>query len=173
MKHFVARHQPRPCRGCSLKAGVGALLGIGIVAWLTEAIGLPLLIAPFGASAVLLFAVPDSPLAQPANVIGGHVIAALLSLALDAVLPDAWWATALAVGVVIGMLAALRLTHPPAGADPLVVMASHPGLEFVLMPVLAGSVLLVLCAWLVHCVPPRQVYPLPPRPPEPANEAAG
>ncbi len=177
MKRLMARHQPPPCQGCSLKAGVGAVLGIGVVALLAEVSGLPLLIAPFGASAVLLFAIPDSPLAQPANVIGGHVLAALTSVGLDALLPDAWWATALAVGAVIALLAAVRLTHPPAGADPVVVMAAHPGFDFVLVPVLLGSVLLVGCAWLVHRLPPRQAYPLPhPHPRHPAavaEESAG
>jgi CBS-domain-containing membrane protein len=162
MRSFFRRHQPPvPCP-CWIKAGLGGLLGIGVVGWLSQVSGAPLLIAPFGASAVLLFALPKSPLSQPANAIGGHLLSAGISLALHAALPAAWWAVALAVGVVIFAMAALRVIHPPAGADPIIVFAggaSGPG--FLVMPILAGAAALVAIAFLVHRLPPRTAYPLP------------
>src|SRR5690606_14950066 len=129
------------------------------------------------ASAVLLFAVPGSPLSQPANVVGGHVLATAIALLLRAALPNQWWAAAIAVGVVIAVLAALRRTHPPARAEPPVVSVADPGLSFLLAPVLAGTVLLVAVATGFHrfsgtiyplAVPQRPV-PVPPvsPPPEP------
>ncbi|MCP5366988.1 MAG: HPP family protein [Hyphomicrobiales bacterium] len=133
---------------------------MGLVGWLGQASGVPFLIAPFGASCVLLFAVPGSPLAQPANVIGGHVLATALALALRAVLPPDWWAISLAVGLVIGAMVALRLTHPPAGADPVVVFLADPGWTFLLAPVLAGAVALVAVAALYHRLPPRTAFPM-------------
>ena len=106
--------------------------------------------APFGASCVLLFSVSGSPLSQPANVIGGHVVATLVGLVLRLLLPNEWWAAALAVGLAIALMAALRVTHPPAGADPLVVFATDPSFGFLVLPVLSGAVVLVSVATLFH-----------------------
>ncbi len=161
MRRFVRRHQPPHSLPSVIKAGLGSLLGIALVALLGQASGWPLLIAPFGATAVLLFSLPESPLSQPAHVVGGHVLSTLLALLLRAVLPMNWWTVALAVGLAVALMAALRLTHPPAGADPIVVFLGDPGFEFLIVPVLAGSALLVLLAWLIHRLPPRTPYPLP------------
>lgn len=161
MKRFIHRHQPPSCRGCWLKAGVGAALAIGFIAWLGEHSGTLLLIAPFGATCVLLFALPDSPLSQPANVIGGHVLATGVALALDPMLPDTPMAIAVAVGAVIALMLLLRLTHPPAGADPLLVMTLHPDATFLVTPILIGAVVLVAIAMVMHRLPPARAYPLP------------
>lgn len=160
------RHQPPAPATIWLKAGVGGMLGIGGLALLSDGLSMPLLLAPFGASCVLVFGVPQSPLSQPANVIGGHLLAMVLSLLLHALLPEAWWAPALAVGLVMAATAAARVTHPPAGADPLVVFLSSPAPEVFALAVTCGSLLLVLTGWLVHRLPPtRTPYPLPVRPP--------
>jgi CBS-domain-containing membrane protein len=122
--------------------------------------GIPLLIAPFGATAVLLFGQPKSPLAQPANVIGGYLLAALVgSLALQ-FLPGIWWASAIAVGLSIAGMLLLRVTHPPAGAVPLVAFGSHLEGQDLFLVVLAGSALLVVIAVVHHLIPPRHQYPL-------------
>lgn len=161
MRRFIHRHQAPSCRGCWLKAGLGAGLAIGFTAWLGDVSGTPLLIGPFGATCVLLFGVPDSPLSQPANVIGGHLLATTLSLALAPILPATPMGMAMAVGAAISLMLLLRITHPPAGADPLLVLSAHPGWSFLLMPVLVGAVVLVALALVVHRLPPSRVYPLP------------
>ncbi|MFD2033014.1 HPP family protein [Ancylobacter dichloromethanicus] len=97
------------------------MIAIGVTGALSFHAGAPLLIAPFGASSVLLFSVPNSPLSQPANVVGGHLVATGVAIALHMVLPGTWWAAAIAVGAAIALMALLRLIHPPAGADPLLV----------------------------------------------------
>lgn len=158
MLTFMTRHQPpQPIRNVLL-AGIGGVLAIGSVGAFTAYAHAPFIMAPFGASCVLLFSVPASPLSQPANVIGGHVVATLVGLLLRLVLPDAWWAAALAVGLAIALMAALRVTHPPAGANPLVVFATDPGFAFLIMPVLAGACTLVAIAMLFHKVS-GTVYP--------------
>jgi CBS-domain-containing membrane protein len=168
LRAYLTRHQPPTGRRRAALAGLGAAIAIAVVGGLGAITGQPLVMAPFGATAVLLFAVPGSPLSQPANVVGGHVLATAIALAFRAVLPDVWWATAIAVGVVVFALAAIRLTHPPAGADPLVVFAADPGVFFLIAPVLVGAVLLVALATLFHrfsgslyplALP---VHPLPP-----------
>lgn len=160
MRHYFARHQPKAHPLRSVLAGLGGVLGIGLVAGISVWSGNPLLIAPFGASAVLLFATHDSPLAQPANVVGGHIIGALVGLTLHAVLPGTWWAAALGVGLAITLMSFLRLTHPPAGGNPLVVFASDPSIGFLFAPVMLGSVCLVATACLYHRLT-RVAYPRP------------
>jgi hypothetical protein len=71
-------------------------------------------------------------------------------LALRPVLPNEWWAVAIAVGLAIAMMSALRITHPPAGADPSVVFAANPGWHYLLFRVLSGALALVLIASLYH-----------------------
>ena len=136
------------------------MVGMGFVGWLGSVTAEPFLIAPFGASCVLLFGVPKSPLAQPANVIGGHMLAAVVALGFRSFLPPDWWAVAIVVGLVIGLMVAVRLTHPPAGATPVVIMLSDPGPMFLLEPMLVGTVALVAIAWVVHKLPPHTPYPM-------------
>ncbi|OED50279.1 hypothetical protein AB838_02730 [Rhodobacteraceae bacterium (ex Bugula neritina AB1)] len=150
MDRYFKRALPPASLRMAVLAGLGAFLAIAVLSLLTTHANILLLMAPFGASCVLLFAVPASPLSQPAHVVGGHVLATAVALALNALLPDTWWALALAVGLSIALMAALRLTHPPAGADPLVVFAADPGISFLLFPVLTGALALVAIAAVFH-----------------------
>ena len=125
------------------------------------------LIAPFGASAVLVFAVPNSPLSQPRNVFFGNVTAALVGCIVEAIfhgrLP--WLAPGLAVGGAIAAMALTGCLHPPAGAVALTALARDPvgkphGFLFVAMPAATGSALLVVMAMIFNNIHPRQKYPL-------------
>nr|WP_068429529.1 HPP family protein [Magnetospirillum sp. XM-1]CUW37749.1 conserved membrane protein of unknown function \ len=160
-RRFIHRHQSRQCLPSWTKAGLGVVLALSTVAMLDQVTGAPMLAAPLGASAVLVFGMPDSPLSQPSSVIGSHLIATFIGLLFDHFLPGGWISMVLSVAVVMVVLAGLRLTHPPAGADPLVVMMTHPGWGFLFMPVLIGALTLVAVAVLIHRLPPRAVYPLP------------
>ncbi|QRM53969.1 HPP family protein [Sinorhizobium sp. BG8] len=160
IKHFTRRHEPRGQFINHVKSGIGAIVSLGAVGFLSIETGMPLLIAPFGASAVLLFGQPKSPLAQPANVVGGYMIAALLSVAIMLGFPGEPVAAVIAVGVTIATMLVLRVTHPPAGAVPLVALAS-PFLPTELFEaVMLGSLLLVTLAVLHHLIPPRAQYPV-------------
>lgn len=150
MRRYLHRHQPPHKPHAAALAGLGAAIAIGVTGALSVHSGAPLLIAPFGASSVLLFSVPASPLSQPVNVVGGHLVSTATAIALHMVLPGSWWAAALAVGAAIALMALLRVTHPPAGADPLLVFASDPGWGFLGMPVGVGAVALVAIAALFH-----------------------
>lgn len=164
-RRFVFRHQNAACMPSWLKGAFGTVVSLGLIATLDDIGGAPLLAAPLGASAMLVFGMADSPMSQPANVVGGHVIATLVGLLFDQFLPGGWMMMGLSVATVMVVLAGLRLTHPPAGADPLVVMMGHPGWSFLLMPVLLGAVTLVAVAVMIHRLPPRMSYPLPVHPP--------
>ena len=160
MRSFFARSQPAPRPRAILLAGIGASLAVGLLALADQAGPWLLLIAPFGASCALLFGAPGSPLAQPSAVIGGHVVATLTALALQAILPDVWWAPALAVGAAIAAMMRLRVLHPPGAADPIVVFALNAKLSFLIAPVLVGAVALVAMATLYHRLT-GVTYPMP------------
>lgn len=147
---FFYRHQPKATLRSAIIAGLGAMIGMGALALVTEFSSWALLMAPFGASCVLLFSVPESPLSQPMNVIAGHVLATLITLSTLAILPYSWWVVAVAVGLSIGLMVALRITHPPAGATPVVVFFTQADWSFVFVPVLSGAALLVAIAYVYH-----------------------
>ena len=100
----------------------GSFLAIAATAYLSAKTNTPLLMAPFGATSVLIFGVPDSPLAQPRNVIGGNFIAALVSLTILHLFGSSPWAMGMAVATAIGMMQLTGTLHPPSGAVALVVM---------------------------------------------------
>ena len=112
--------------GDRLRAGLGAACGIlftGLIAALaTHAGSSPLLVAPIGASAVLVFAVPASPLAQPWSVIGGNTVSGLWALLVVALVPHTALAAAIAVGGAIVVMSLARCLHPPGGAVALSVV---------------------------------------------------
>lgn len=112
----------------------------------------PLVVAPFGASTVLLFGHPNSPLAQPRNIVLGNTVAAVVSVVCVGLLGHAPWVMGLAVAGTIALGQLLRCLHPPAGAIALlgVLLQAKPG--FVLMPVFSGSVLLTLMAVLFSLI---------------------
>jgi len=159
--HLTARHEPSGRFVSHLKSGVGAMVGIGAVGGIAAATSLPLLIAPLGATVVLLFGQPASPLAQPINIFGGYLLATILGVAAAIAFPGMWWVAAIAVGLSIAGMLALRVTHPPAGAVPLVALAA-PAQCLTLFPsILIGCVSLLLLALLHHRLPPRVQYPRP------------
>jgi CBS domain-containing membrane protein len=126
------------------RAGIGAGLGLLLAGLALQGLGIGWLIAPFGASAVLVYAVPNSPLAQPWSVVMGNALSALVALAVITALPHADWAVPLAVGLAIATMLATRALHPPGGAVALLVaLAGKTDWLHVLVPVIAGSFLLV------------------------------
>jgi CBS domain-containing membrane protein len=135
---------------------IGAMLGLFVMGALSQlAVGagspLPWLIAPMGASAVLLFAVPASPLAQPWSVFGGNVASALVGVACAKLIGVPLVAGGVAVATAIGVMFLLRCIHPPGGAVALSVALGGPlvaqqGFAFALSPVALNSLLLIAVA---------------------------
>jgi CBS-domain-containing membrane protein len=121
--------------------------------------GYPILIAPFGASAVLLFGVSESPLAQPRNLLGGHVVSALIAIAINALGCSGPFATALAVGLALFCMYLTRTIHPPGGATAFIGVQGHAGLSFLFIPVLSGVAILLLMALFMNNVVHHRQYP--------------
>ena len=159
MIHFLRALGPavaRPPLVEAIRAGLGAVLGLLAIGFLLLGPSADLtlglyLIAPFGASSVLVFAVPNSPLAQPWSVIVGNTVAALVGVAACLAIPDPTLRIALAVGGSILAMLLCRAAHPPAGAVAMTAAMNpeaveHLGFWFALAPVALGSAALVLAA---------------------------
>lgn len=137
----------------------GSFLAITATSYLAIKTNSPLLMAPFGATSVLIFGMPDSPLAQPRNVIGGNFLVALLSMVILQCLGSSPWSMGLAVSSAIVMMQITGTLHPPSGAVALVVMMTKPDWEFLFTPALEGSIILVLCAVIFNNLAEDRSYP--------------
>lgn len=131
-------------------AGLGASLAIAGLAETSALTDVPLVIAPFGASCALVFGAPASPLAQPGNVVGGHLISAAIGLMAAALVSSPPLAMAVGVGLAIAGMLLTGTLHPPAGATPIVVVLSKASWGFLLSPVLAGATVIVCAGLLFH-----------------------
>jgi CBS-domain-containing membrane protein len=139
-------YQPRFERHDVLLSWAGGLLAIGALALIGSWSHYPLVVAPFGASTVLLFGHPTSPLAQPRNIVLGNTVAAVVSVLCVATLGSSPLSMGLAVGLTIALGQVLRCLHPPAGAVALLGVLLKAKAGFVLLPMLAGSLSLTLMA---------------------------
>lgn len=160
---------PRVSLSEILWSWVGAMLGIAAVAavhyrWL-DGTGLILIIGSFGASAVLVYGAVRSPLAQPRNLVGGHVISALIGVAAQQFLNgEGWLPASAAVATAIAAMHATKTLHPPGGATALIaVIGGEPihrlGYLYVLMPTALGAGILLAVALLVNNIPKSRKYP--------------
>lgn len=156
-----------------VRASVGALIGIAVTGFATLLVlgpdtAVPLLVAPMGASAVLLFAVPSSPLAQPWSIIGGNVSAAVVGIACRMLVPDPLLAAAAAVSVAIAVMFVLRCLHPPGGAVAVTAVLAGPvadtlGFGFAAVPIGLNSALLLATALVYNRLTGRRYPHLRPR----------
>ena len=147
----------------------GAFLGIASVAFINYNLlpqsDLLMLIGSFGASAVLIYGAIKSPLAQPRNLLGGHVLSALIGVASYKMLaPHMWLAAAVAVATAIAVMHLTKTLHPPGGATALIAVISGPqvtnlGYLYALIPVGAGALVMLVVALLVNNLAPRRRYP--------------
>jgi len=153
---------PYPKWHIPIIAGLGGFIAIGVVQLLSVELSLlPCFIVPFGASCVLIFAAPAAPFSQPRNVIFGHIIAAIVGLAVFTICREAcFWSLALANGLAIALMAATKTLHPPAGATAfLPLLSGITDWTWVLLPVAIGAVILVIIGLLYNNLYKNQRYP--------------
>jgi CBS domain-containing membrane protein len=161
-----------------LRGGFGALVGIALAALAAQAVPggpamLPFIVAPMGASAVLLFAAPASPLAQPYSLLVGNVVSTLIGVTSARMFDDVTVAASVAVAVAIAVMMALRCVHPPGGACALFTAVgsaavAEQGYAFAVWPVGINTLVLLGVAALVNNLTGRP-YPHVPPPPPPAQ----
>ena len=150
-------------------AFVGSFVGLGLIAWmqslyLTELENV-FVIGSFGATCVLLYGAIQSPLAQPRNLIGGHVLSAFIGVTVYKLVPEVLWISApLSVSLSIVVMQMTKTLHPPGGATALIAVIGSEkikalGYWYVLSPVLSGVVILLVVALIVNNLTPERKYP--------------
>jgi CBS-domain-containing membrane protein len=147
----------------------GAFFGIGLIGLLNSRYfdlhDNLFLIGSFGATSVLIYGVINSPLAQPRNLIGGHVISALIGVTIHYLIPEVWLAAALAVSLSIVAMQVTKTLHPPGGATALIAIIgskkiSELGYLYVLSPILSGVLILLIVALFFNNITPHRKYPI-------------
>ena len=145
----------------SFIAGLFSIITIGILTLLTYKTEFGIfLVASFGSSMVLLYGYPESPFAQPKNVFFGHLVTAtvgmfflyLIPLPLFIIIP-------LAVGFGVGLMILLNVTHPPAGGNPIIVIIGSVSLDYLLSPIISGSIIILVFAIIINKFILKKSYP--------------
>lgn len=148
---------------------LGAFIGIGLIAFLQSFYLLKeeniFLIGSFGATSVLIYGAINSPLSQPRNLIGGHVISAVIGVTIMKIVPDIIWLTApLAVSLSIVVMQVTKTLHPPGGATALIAVIGSETIQelgylYVLTPVLSGTLILFVVALIFNNITKHRRYP--------------
>ena len=155
-----------------LLGGIGAGVTIAILAYITfQSIlagtnyGL-WLAASFGSSVVVVFGYPDNEFAQPKNVLFGHLLCALIGIIFVTVFKISqdrtifFLAIGLAVGIAVMLMMALKITHPPAGGNTIVVMLTQDSFQFLIFPIMVGAVTIIIGGVIYNRYILRKKYPL-------------
>jgi CBS-domain-containing membrane protein len=143
-----------------LVAGIGATICIAFLAYLNISSTQNLwLIPPFGASIVLITAAHSSPLAQPRNIFFGHIISSICGLVVIYFFDITYVSIGFSVGLAVSLMMVTKTVHPPAGANPIIIMMGNEGFSFLLMPVSAGAAILVLYAVIFNKYIYKREYP--------------
>lgn len=148
---------------------LGAFIGIGAIGLVQGShfgqMDNVFLIGSFGASAVLIFGATNSPLAQPRNLIGGHLVSAIIGVCIHKLLPgQLWLSSALAVSLAIVCMQITKTMHPPGGATALIANIGSDkikdlGFQYVVSPVGSGVVILLIVALIINNIPKHRDYP--------------
>ena len=145
----------------SLLAGIFSIITIGILTLLTYKTDFGVfIIASFGSSMVLLFGYPESPFAQPKNVFFGHLLTAVVGIFFLHFIPLPLFITIpLAVGFGVGLMILFNVTHPPAGGNPIIVIIGGVSIEYLLSPVISGSIIIIIFAVILNRLILKKKYP--------------
>jgi len=145
----------------SFLAGIFSIITIGILTLLTYKTDFGIfLLASFGSSMVLLYGYPESPFAQPKNVFFGHLVTAFIGLIVLHFVPLPIYLTIpLAVGLGVGLMILLNITHPPAGGNPIIVIIGGVSYEYLLSPVITGSLIIIVFAIIINRFILKKPYP--------------
>ena len=145
----------------SFIAGLFSIITIGILTLLTYKTEFGIfLVASFGSSMVLLYGYPESPFAQPKNVFFGHLITAVVGMFFLYLVPlPLFIIIPLAVGFGVGLMILLNVTHPPAGGNPIIVIMGSVSLDYLLSPIISGSIIILVFAFIINRFILKKSYP--------------
>ena len=145
----------------SILAGLFSIITIAVLTFLTYKTEFGIfLLASFGSSMVLLYGYPESPFAQPKNVFFGHLVTTLVGLLFLNLIPlPLYIIIPLAVGFGVSFMILLNVTHPPAGGNPIIVIMGSVSFDYLLSPVITGSVIILISAIIINRFILKKSYP--------------
>ena len=145
----------------SLIAAVFSTFTIGVLSLLTYKTPYGLfLIASFGSTMVLLYGYPESPFAKPKNIFFGHLLTALVGVLFVNYVPlPIYLIIPLAVGAGVGLMIILNVTHPPAGGNPIIVIIGSVSFEYLISPVISGSIIVIIFGVILNKYIAKRKYP--------------
>jgi len=145
----------------SFLAGLFSAITIGCLTYLTYKTPLGLfLIASFGSTMVLLYGYPESPFAQPKNIFFGHLLTAFVGIVILNFIPLPIFVTIpLAVGLGVGLMIFFNVTHPPAGGNPIIVIIGSVSFDYLLNPIILGSIILLAFGVIINKFILKKTYP--------------
>ena len=119
------------------------------------------LIASFGSSMVVLFGYPESPFAQPKNIFFGHLLTSLVGVLFVIFIPlPIFISIPLAVGIGVGLMILLNVPHPPAGGNPIIVIMGSVSFDFLINPIISGSIIILIFGIILNRIILKKKYPL-------------
>jgi len=145
----------------SILAGLFSAITIGALTYLTYKTTFGLfLIASFGSSMVLLYGYPESPFAQPKNIFFGHLLTALVGVIILNFVPMPIFITIpIAVGLGVGLMILFKVTHPPAGGNPIIVIIGSVSLDYLINPIITGSIIVLAFGIAINRFILKKKYP--------------
>ena len=145
----------------SLFAGLFSIITIGILTLLTYKTSYGIfLIASFGSSMVLLYGYPESPFAQPKNIFFGHLLTSLIGVIFVLLPLPIFISIPLAVGIGVSLMIILGITHPPAGGNPIIVIIGGASFNYLLSPIILGSIIVILFGIALNRFIAKKKYPI-------------
>jgi len=140
--------------------GVSAGLVVALLALLTfEAPFGVWLVFSFGSSALIIFVFHESEFAQPKNIFFGHLISIIIGILINKLIGISFLSLGLSVGVCVSVMMYLKIVHPPAAANPLIALFADVSYDFILFPIIAGSIMLILVSFFINRFVLRRKYP--------------
>ena len=146
----------------SIVSTIFSIITIGVLTLLTYKTEYGIfLIASFGSSMVLLYGYPESPFAQPKNIFFGHLLTSIVGIVFLNLIPLPIYITIpFAVGIGVGLMILLNVTHPPAGGNPIIVIMGSVSLEYLITPVILGSLIILAFGMILNRLILKKKYPL-------------
>jgi len=146
----------------SIVSTIFSIITIGVLTLLTYKTEYGIfLIASFGSSMVLLYGYPESPFAQPKNIFFGHLLTSIVGIVFLNLIPLPIYITIpFAVGIGVGLMILLNVTHPPAGGNPIIVIMGSVSLEYLITPVILGSLIILAFGIILNRLILKKKYPL-------------
>ena len=146
----------------SLLAGLFSAITIGVLTLLTYKTELGIfLIASFGSSMVLLYGYPENPFAQPKNIFFGHLLTSVVGIVFlfFTALPT-FIIIPLAVGLGVSLMILFKVTHPPAGGNPIIIIIGSVSIDYLISPIITGSIIIIVFGIVLNRLILKKKYPI-------------